>query len=93
MLTEDTELALIRKMLVLPEHIDSISVTLAPHALPHYAVELANAFHQFYDHCRVVSSEPGEELIMKSRLKLVEAARIALARTLALMGMTAPDVM
>jgi arginyl-tRNA synthetase len=84
---------LVRKMLVLPEHVDSIAITLAPHALPHYAVELANAFHQFYDHCRVVSSEPTDAPIMKARLKLVEAARIALARTLTLMGMSTPDKM
>jgi arginyl-tRNA synthetase len=93
LLINDAELALVRKMLVLPEHIDSIAVTLAPHALPHYAVELANAFHQFYDQCRVVSSEPGDVPIMKARLKLVEAARIALARTLILMGMSTPDSM
>ena len=30
---------------------------------------------------------------MKARLKLVEASRIALARTLGLMGMTAPETM
>jgi arginyl-tRNA synthetase len=93
LLTDDLELALVRKMLVLPEHVDSIAVTLAPHALPHYAVELANTFHQFYDHCRVVSSEPADAPIMKARLKLVEAARIALARTLTLMGMSTPDTM
>ncbi len=93
LLQEEAELALVRKMLVLPEHIDSIAVTLAPHALPHYAVELANAFHQFYDQCRVVSSEPIDEPVMKARLKLVEAARIVLARTLTLMGMTTPDTM
>jgi arginyl-tRNA synthetase len=93
LLVEDAELALVRKMLVLPEHIDSIAVTLAPHALPHYAVELANAFHQFYDQCRVVSSVPGDEPIMKARLKLVEAARVVLARTLTIMGMSTPDKM
>jgi arginyl-tRNA synthetase len=93
LLTNDAELALVRKMLVLPEHIDSIAVTLAPHALPHYAVELANAFHQFYDQCRVISSEPDDIPIMKARLKLVEAARIVLARTLTLMGMSTPDTM
>jgi arginyl-tRNA synthetase len=30
---------------------------------------------------------------MKARLKLIEAARIALARTLTLMGMSTPDTM
>ena len=93
LLTDDAELALVRKMLQLPEIIDSIAVTLAPHSLPHYAVELATAFHGFYDHCRVLTRDPSEAPVMKARLKLVEASRIALARTLALMGMTAPETM
>ena len=93
LLTDDAELALVRKMLQLPEIIDSIAVTLAPHSLPHYAVELATAFHGFYDHCRVLTRDPSEAPVMKARLKLVEASRIALARTLGLMGMTAPETM
>ena len=93
LLTDDAELALVRKMLQLPEIIDSIAVTLAPHSLPHYAVELATAFHGFYDHCRVLTRDPPEAPTMKARLKLVEASRIALARTLSLMGMTAPETM
>jgi arginyl-tRNA synthetase len=93
LLTDDAELALVRKILELPEHIESIAITLAPHALPHYAVELAAAFHWFYDHCRVLSSDPADVPVSKARLKLVQAAKIALARTLSLMGMSAPDEM
>ena len=93
LLTDPAEMALVRKMLQLPEIIDSIAVTLAPHALPHYAVEMATAFHWFYDHCRVLSSDPADAPLMKARLKLAEAARVALARTLTLMGMSAPETM
>ncbi len=93
LLTDPAELALVRRMLQLPEIIDSIAVTLAPHSLPHYAVDLATAFHWFYDHCRVLSSDPADAPLMRARLKLTEAARVALARTLALMGMSAPETM
>ena len=93
LLTDDAELALVRKMLQLPELIDAIAVTLAPHSLPHYAVELATAFHWFYDHCRVLSSIPEDAPVMRARLKLVEAAKVALARTLDLMGVSAPVTM
>ena len=93
LLTHDAELALVRKMLQLPELIDSIAITLAPHSLPHYAVELAMAFHWFYDHCRVLSSIPDDAPVMRARLKLVEAAKVALARTLDLMGVSAPETM
>ena len=93
LLTDDAELALVRKMLLLPELIDVIAITLAPHSLPHYAMELATAFHWFYDHCRVLSSDPADMPLTKARLKLVQAAQIVLARTLSLMGMSAPDEM
>ena len=93
LLADDAELALIRKMLLLPEHVDAIASTLAPHALPHYAAELATAFHWFYDRCRVLSSDPAGAPLMKARLRLVEAAKTVLARTLGLMGMSAPETM
>ena len=93
LLGDDAELALIRKMLLLPDHVEGIAVTLAPHALPHYAAELATAFHWFYDHCRVLSADPADAPLMKARLKLVEACKTVLARTLGLMGMSAPDEM
>ena len=93
LLSDHAELGLVRKMLLLPEHIDSIGVTLAPHVLAHYAVELATAFHLFYDRCRVMSSDPQDNQIMKARLKLVESAKAALARTLEIMGMSTPESM
>ena len=93
LLTHEAELALIRKMLVLPELIETMAGTLEPHHLPHYAQELATAFHWFYQQCRVVSGVKGEEEITRARLKLVDAARTTLARCLDLMGMDVPDRM
>ncbi len=93
LLAHEAELALIRKMVMLPEVVDTVARTLAPHHLPHYATELATAFHWFYDHCRVVSSDPADEPLTKARLKLCQASRTLLARTLSLMGMAAPEQM
>ncbi len=93
LLIHEAELDLIRKMVLLPELIEMMAHSLEPHHLPHYAMELATAFHWFYKQCRVVSSVPGEEPMIKARLKLVEAARIVLARCLILMGMEAPEQM
>lgn len=93
LISHEAELALIRKMLVLPELMEKMASTLEPHHLPHYALELASTFHTFYDNCRVVSSEPGEEQITKARLKLTEAASVVLARCLELMSMSAPEEM
>ena len=91
LLTSGPELALIRRMLLLPEIVEMISQALEPHHLTYYAQELATVFHSFYKQCRVVSGD--DHALSKARLKLVAAARITLARTLNLMGMNAPDTM
>ncbi len=88
---EPTELALIRQMLQLPELVADTAARLEPHHLPHYAQELARAFHLFYQNCRVIS--PEDEPLSRSRLKLIEAARIVLSETLRLMGVSAPEQM
>jgi len=90
LLTHPAEMALVRKMMLLPELVEGIARTLEPHHLPHYAVELATVFHDFYGKCRVVSDD---EPLTKARLKLVAACKTGLARTLGLMGVTAPDRM
>lgn len=90
LLRHPTELALVRKMLLLPELIETISRTHEPHHLPYYAGELATAFHAFYTECRVVSDDVE---LTKARLKLTAAAGLVLARVLHLMGMTAPERM
>jgi len=90
LLTTEPELTLIRRMMLLPEILELISDTLEPHHLTYYAQDLATVFHSFYKQCRVVSKN--QELTW-ARLKLVKAAQIVLARTLYLMGMTAPESM
>ena len=90
LLTTEPELTLIRKTLLLPEVVEVVASTLEPHHLAYYAQDLATVFHSFYKQCRVVSQD---EALTKARLKLVEAAKIVLAKTLHLMGMTAPERM
>jgi len=90
LLTTEPELTLIRKMLLLPEMIEVVALTLEPHHLAYYAQDLATVFHSFYMQCRVVTDD---EKMTKARLKLVEAAKTVLAKTLNLMGMNAPDRM
>ena len=104
LLTDPAELTLIRKMLELPELIESIADNHEPHHLPHYAQSLATTFHEFYERCRVMprhldeqgrerTPSPDEVALAKARLRLVAAAKVALARTLDLMGMDAPERM
>ncbi len=91
LLTHPSELALIRKMLELPEVVAQAAAQLAPHYLTFYAKELASVFHGFYRDCRVVDAEAPE--LTRARLALVRAAKLVLARVLHLMGMDTPERM
>ena len=91
LLVSEPELTLIRKMLLLPEIVETVAHTLEPHHLAYYAQELATVFHSFYKQCRVVSQE--NAALTRTRLKLVAAAKLVLTKTLHLMGMTAPEKM
>lgn len=93
LLTHPHELELIRTMLRLPELVEQVAENLEPHHLPHYATELATAFHHFYENCRVISANPEDNELTLARLKLVAAAQVVFRRTLTLMGMSAPERM
>jgi arginyl-tRNA synthetase len=90
LLNTEPELTLIRRLILLPEIVERVAVTLEPHHLPYYAQDLATVFHSFYKQCRVVSEH---EALTRARLKLVNASQIVLAKVLGLMGMTAPEKM
>jgi len=90
LLATEPELELVRKMLQLPEVVEMVVSTLEPHHLSYYATDMATTFHDFYEKCRVVSDD---EALTRARLKLVAAAKIVLAKTLRLMGMSAPERM
>ncbi|MDD5038862.1 MAG: arginine--tRNA ligase [Dehalococcoidales bacterium] len=90
LLTTEPELGLIRRLLLLPELVETVAQTFEPHHLTYYAQDLATVFHSFYRDCRVISDD---EKLTKSRLKLVATTKGVLARTLHLMGMTAPERM
>ncbi len=91
LLTHESELALIRKMLELPEIVALAATQLAPHHLTFYAQELAAVFSAFYRDCHVVAPEEPERT--QARLMLTRAARLTLARTLNLLGVSAPERM
>lgn len=98
LLRHPTELGLIREMMRLADVIEVVATSLEPQQLPHYAMGLANAFHAFNDAFKQ-SNDPTLKVITedvamtKARLRLVLAARIALARVLTMMGMAAPERM
>lgn len=98
LLTAPHELALVREMLRLPEVIELVATTYEPQHLAHYGIELATSFHAFNDAFRQQNDASlkvitDDAALTAARLRLVQAAKIALGRVLNLMGMTAPERM
>ena len=93
LLNDPSELALVRHMIRLPELVQLMAQSLEPHHLAHFTMELATAFHGFYENCRVISANPEDADVTLARLKLVESAQIVFRRCLELMGMNAPERM
>jgi arginyl-tRNA synthetase len=96
LLTQPTELALIRRMLQLPEVVELAARNLAPHHIPHYAYELARATQAWYDtgnDDRTLRILCDDQRVQGARLKLAAAARQVLANALDLIGVVAPDSM
>ncbi|MBA3823355.1 MAG: arginine--tRNA ligase [Ktedonobacterales bacterium] len=85
------ELALIREVLRLEEIIERGALTLEPHHLTKYGMDVAAAFHIFYDRCPILRAE--SDAVRGARFALTLAARTVLARVLTLLGMDAPDRM
>jgi arginyl-tRNA synthetase len=79
---------LIKRLAEFPAVVAEATERRAPHALPNYAIRLADDFHRFYHHHRVLESEE-----QAFRLALVTATKAVLARSLDLIGVEAPDRM
>ena len=88
------ELALMRQVLRLEEVVERAALTLEPHHMTRYGMDLADAFHLFYDHCPILKQGSNVTLeVRNARLRLLRAAQLGLARTLTLLGMSVPERM
>jgi arginyl-tRNA synthetase len=83
---EERELA--KRLLELPALLAEAAERRAPHAVPTYAIRVADDFHRFYHHHKVLGS-PEQEF----RLALCGATKSVVARCLDLVGVEAPDSM
>jgi arginyl-tRNA synthetase len=85
-----SERELIKKLLAFPAEAAEAAERRAPHRIAVYALELAQSFSAFYRDCKVVGVEPEVESF---RLGLCVATQRTLARSLGLLGVSAPDSM
>jgi arginyl-tRNA synthetase len=80
---------LVKRLVELPQLLADATERRAPHAIPTYAIRVADDFHRFYHHHRVLGSGDAEAF----RLGLCVAAKSVIARCLDLIGVEAPDRM
>jgi arginyl-tRNA synthetase len=84
----DEERELVKRLLEFPGVVAQATERRAPHAIPIYAIRVADDFHRFYHEHRVLESE--QEAF---RLQLVRAVQNVIARSLDLVGVAAPERM
>ena len=89
-LKEPSETELIKKLSKLDHIVEEASANLKVHQVAKYARELAESFNLFYKYCPVLNAE---DELRKTRLGLVDCARIGLRDVLAVLGIEAPDEM
>ncbi len=84
-----SETALVKALLEFPPLVAEVGQSYEVQKLPFYASNLATKFHDFYTHCRVI--DDGQ--VWPRRLALAKATQMVIAKTLGLMGITAPEKM
>ena len=85
---EDEERDLVKRLAEFPTVVAEATERRGPHALPVYAIRLADDFHRFYHRHRVLESEA-----QAFRLALCEGTKAVIARSLDLVGVEAPERM
>jgi arginyl-tRNA synthetase len=90
LLSHDSEITLIKDLLLFPEAIESAAESREPHRIINYLENLASNFTSFYHDCRIIGVK--NELTV-SRSVLAEAVAQTLASGLGVLGIEAPDRM
>ncbi len=89
-LTHERELDLLRGLAEYPDALRQAAELRAPHRVTTWVRDFASRFHGFYRDCRVITDDAA---LTQGRLWLAEAARVGLADALAVLGVSAPEVM
>lgn len=90
MLTEEHEQALITRLSRFPEVIEAAAVQYEPHQLAYYLRDLANELHTYYNAHQFLVDD---EKLRNARLALILATRQVLRNGMAVLGVSAPEVM
>ena len=89
-LTGEEEKALIKQLAQYPAVVLLAARDYDPSFINRYLIELAAAFHKFYNACRIKGEA---ENVLLARLKLADTARAVLKNGMTLIGCSAPEKM
>ena len=89
-LTDDLEKALIKQIAAYCEEVRLAARDYDPSHINRYLIDLAAAFHKFYNACRIKGEE---EKILSARLLLADCTRRVLENAMKLIGCSAPEKM
>ena len=90
MLTDASEIALIKKIEEYPDEVEKAAADYAPQRIARYSYDLASLFHSFYNKCRIMGVAPE---LAEARLALVTVTARVIRRSLGILGVSAPEHM
>ncbi len=90
LLTDESELDLIKKIEEYPREVEKAAADLAPQRIARVAHEMASAFHSFYSRCRIMGVEPK---LAGARLALAGKTAQVIRHALSILGVSAPEKM
>ena len=89
-LSDESEINLIKQLAVYCEAVRLAAQNYDPSHINRYLIDLAAAFHKFYNACRIKGEE---EAVLRARLKLADTVRSVLRNGMELIGSSAPEKM
>jgi arginyl-tRNA synthetase len=90
LLNTPEDISLIKMMVKYPETVRFSAELMEPHRITFFLMELAAAFHAYYNRQRVLTDAPR---LTQARLYLMTAVRQVIANGLSLLGVSAPESM
>lgn len=86
----ESERTLILTCLHLEDELLEAAQAQAPYRIAHYTLELAKAFHAFYEKCPILKAPPAEQA---QRLRIIKLTQKTLQICLTILGISAPEKM
>ena len=90
LLTDESEVALIKKLAKYPEEVEKAAADYAPQRIARYSYDVAALFHSFYNKCRIMGVPAP---LAEARLALVTVTARVIRHSLGILGVSAPEQM